>query len=82
MALITKVIKEETRPVSVKLENSLADRLTAYAEYLNRSRDEIVSLALDHAMRGDKDFVATLSAGTRTTDARPRKRAAKVNGAQ
>ena len=51
MALITKVIKEETRPVSLKLEISLADRLTAYAEYLNRSRDEIVSLALDHAMR-------------------------------
>lgn len=82
MALITKVIKEETRPVSVKLEISLADRLTAYAEYLNRSRDEIVSLALDHAMRGDKEFMGTQTCATGSADSRPRKRSAKTTRAQ
>ncbi len=59
MALITRVMKEETRAVSVKLEISLAERLGAYAGFLNRTRDEIVALALDHAIWGDKEFMAT-----------------------
>jgi len=78
MALITKVVKEETRLVSIKLEVSMADRLAAYAEYLNRSRDEIVALALDHVMRGDKEFQATQSRGESVETSPARKRMQKA----
>lgn len=78
MALITKVDKEETRPISIKLEVGLADRLTAYSEYLNRSRDEIVAIVLTHVMRNDKEFTSIQATAESPGQPRSRKRSAKA----
>lgn len=69
MPLIQKQKREAKRPVTIKLEESLADRLVSYARFLDSSRDHVVSGILQYVMDRDKDFAAYLAAnGTGSSD--------------
>lgn len=62
MPLIPKQKREVKRPITIKLEETLADRLNWYAAFLESSRDHVVSGILQYVMDRDKDFAAYLAA--------------------
>lgn len=62
MPLIPRQKREVKRPITIKLEQSLADRLTLYAEFIESSRDHAVSRMLQYVMDRDKDFTTYLAA--------------------
>ncbi len=61
MPLIEKQKREARRPVTIKLEQRLADRLSSYVRFLESSRDHVVGSILRYVMDRDKDFVAHLA---------------------
>jgi hypothetical protein len=61
MPLIEKEKKPVLKPVTIKLEESLADRLGAYCRFLDSSRDHVIAGVLSYVMGKDKDFAAFLS---------------------
>lgn len=62
MPLIEREKKETFRTIPIKLEEGLAERFLAYAEFLESSKDHVVSAALTYVMGHDKDFTAHLTA--------------------
>ena len=61
MPLIQKQKREVKRPVTIKLEESLAERLNSYARFLESSRDHVVGSIVQYVMDRDKDFAAYLA---------------------
>lgn len=82
MPLIEREKKETFRTIPIKLEEGLAERFLAYAEFLESSKDHIVSAALSYIMGHDKDFTAHLTASGALAGkpGRPRRRVSEVNG--
>jgi hypothetical protein len=83
MPLIEREKKETFRTIPIKLEEGLAERFLAYAEFLDSGKDHVVSAALTYIMGHDKDFTAHLTAngalpGKRV--GRPRKTVSETNG--
>ena len=68
MPLIPKQKREVKRPITIKLEQSLAERLNSYARFLESSRDHVVGNIVRYVMDRDKDFAAWM---TTTGDANP-----------
>ena len=62
MPLIQKQKREVKRPITIKLEDGLADRLNSYVQFLESSRDYVVATILRYVMDRDKEFVAHLAA--------------------
>ena len=58
MPLIPKQKREIKRPITIKLEQSLAERLNSYARFLESSRDHVVGNIVRYVMDRDKDFAA------------------------
>ena len=67
MPLIQKQKREVKRPITIKLEQGLAERLTCYARFLESSRDHVIAGIVQYVMDRDRDFAAwmtTESAGS------------------
>jgi len=56
MSLIKKPKKEVFVVLSVKLEKGLSDKLKRYADFLECSQAHIVSGAIAHVIKTDKEF--------------------------
>jgi len=61
MPLIAKQKREVKRPITIKLEQSLAERLNCYARFLESSRDHVVGSIVRYVMDRDKDFAAWMT---------------------
>ena len=61
MPLIQKQKREVKRPMTIKLEESVAERLNSYARFLDSSRDHVVGSIVQYVMDRDKDFAAYLA---------------------
>ena len=48
--------------LSLRLDRALHHKLKAYAEFIASSKDYVISQALRHVFRHDKDFAAWLAA--------------------
>jgi hypothetical protein len=66
MPLIQKQKREVRRPITIKLEESLAERLNSYVRFLDSSRDFVIGSIVKYVMDRDKDFAAYLAAGPDT----------------
>ena len=62
MPLIARQKKEVFTTIPVKFEEGVAERLTAYADFLDSSRDHVICASLRYIMERDRDFVAHLKA--------------------
>lgn len=62
MPLIQKQRREVKRPITIKLEQSLAERLNCYARFLESSRDHVIGCIVQYVMDRDKDFAVHLAA--------------------
>ena len=60
MPLIKKQEKKIIRMMTFRMEEELADQVSAYAKYLDSSRDHVVNEALRYIMDRDKEFQAIL----------------------
>ena len=82
MPLIEREKKETFRTIPIKLEEGLAERFLAYAEFLESSKDHVVSAALTYIIGHDKDFTAHLTANGALPGkpGRPRKTGSEANG--
>lgn len=58
MSVIEKQKKERFKQVAIRLESSLADQLTEYAEWLESSKSYVITQALRLVIGRDKDFAA------------------------
>ena len=58
MALIKRRPKELLKPVTLRLPESVIERLAAYSEFTNVSQSDIVATAVNYAIDSDKDFAA------------------------
>ena len=56
MPLIKKQKKEVLKPVTIRIEEALLNRLTQYAAYLDSSREYVISEAIRYVVDRDKDF--------------------------
>lgn len=81
MPLIEREKKETFRTIPIKLEEGLAERFLAYAEFLESSKDHVVSAALTYIIGHDKDFTAHLTANGALPGkpGRPRKTGSEAN---
>lgn len=61
-SFIPKQPKLTRERIEAKLEQSLAQKLEKYCEYLDSDRDYVVSQALSVVFRKDKGFAAWLAA--------------------
>jgi hypothetical protein len=62
MPLIQKQKRHVKRHLSVNLDESLIVRLNSYIQFLESSRDHVVSSILAYVMDRDKEFAAHLAA--------------------
>ena len=62
MPLIQKQKREVKRPITVKLEQDLAERLNTYARFLESSRDHVIGSIVKYVMDRDRDFAAYVAA--------------------
>ena len=62
MPLIPKQKREVKRPITIKLEQGVAERLNCYAQFLESSRDFVIGSIVQYVMDRDKDFAAYLAA--------------------
>ena len=62
MPLIQKQKREIKRPITIKLEQELAERLNSYARFLESSRDHVIGSIVKYVMDRDRDFAAYLAA--------------------
>lgn len=74
MPLIARQKREVKRPITIKLEQGLAERLNLYARFLESSRDHVVGSIVQYVMDRDKDFAAYVIA---TRDGSPHNGTAK-----
>lgn len=81
MPLIAREKKEVFRTIPIKLEEGLADRLAAYTDFLESSRDHVVSSAMRYIMDHDRDFVAHMTEKGLCPAPRKRGRPSKAAGA-
>ncbi len=56
MPLIKKQKTEVLKRFTVRLEAGLLDQLSAYAEYLESSKDHVIAEAVKYIIDRDKDF--------------------------
>jgi predicted transcriptional regulator len=61
MPLIQKEKKDVLKTIPIKFEEGLADRVQAYANFLESSRDYVVSEAVRYIMDRDREFAAHMS---------------------
>lgn len=61
MPLIPRQKREVKRPITIKLEQGLAERLNSYARFLESSRDHVVASIVQYVMDRDRDFAAHLA---------------------
>lgn len=59
MSIIKRRPKENLKPISFRLPESLIERLAAFGDFLNVPQSEIVTAALNHVMDSDKEFAAS-----------------------
>lgn len=81
MPLIQKQKKEVFKTIPIKFEESLAERVLAYAEFLESSKDHVVSEAMRYIMDRDKDFTARMKvqeAESTTANLKPGKQPAQA----
>lgn len=62
MPLIAREKRENFKTVPIRFEESLADRILAYADFLDSSKDHVVSEAMRYIIERDRDFTAHLEA--------------------
>lgn len=62
MPLIQREKKEVFKTIPIRFEESLAERVIAYAEFLESSKDHVVSEAMRYIIDRDKDFAARMKA--------------------
>lgn len=60
MSLIKKQKQEVLKRLSVRLESDLLDELTAYATYLESTRDYVIAEAVRYIIDRDKEFAQSL----------------------
>jgi predicted DNA-binding protein len=60
MSLIKKQKKQVLKPFTVRLDEELAERLTAYSRFINSDKDYIISEALKYIIDRDKEFMESL----------------------
>ena len=60
MPLIKKQKQEVLKRLSVRIESDLLDTLTAYAGYLESSKDYVIAEAIRYIIDRDKEFAQTL----------------------
>jgi predicted DNA-binding protein len=53
--IIKRRPKENLKPISFRLPESLIERLAAFGDFLNVPQSEIVTAALNHVMDSDKE---------------------------
>ena len=58
MPLIKKQEKKVVRMMTFRIEEEVADQVSAYAKYLDSSRDHVVNEALRYIIDRDKEFLA------------------------
>jgi hypothetical protein len=58
MPIIKRRPKETLKPITFRLPQSLTERLTHYAEFMNVPQAEIVAAAIAYVIDGDKEFAA------------------------
>lgn len=56
MAIITKVKEEVLATLSCNVPAELHAKLAAYAVHVNRTKGEVVALALKYVLESDKEF--------------------------
>ena len=56
MPLIKKQKKEVLKPVTIRIEEGLLNRLTEYAAYLDSSREYVIGEAIRYVVDRDKEF--------------------------
>ena len=61
MPLIKKQEKKVFKTMAFRIEEELADQISAYAKYLDSSRDHVVNEALRYIIDRDKEFLAGTS---------------------
>jgi hypothetical protein len=71
--IVAQPVTPKKDVLSVRLDQSLHDQLKAYAEFIASSKDHVISQAIRHVFRHDKDFAAWLAARPerRPADATP-----------
>ncbi len=73
MPLIQKEKKEVFKTIPIKFEESLAERILAYANFLESSKDYVVSEAIRYIIDRDKDFAARNKTRTTKENSKPGK---------
>jgi predicted DNA-binding protein len=68
MSIIKRRPKENLKPVSFRLPESLIERLSAFADFTNVPQSEIVMAALNHVIDSDKDFAEESSKAGKTSE--------------
>ncbi len=58
MPLIKKQEKKVFKTMAFRIEEEVADQMSAYAKYLDSSRDYVVNQALRYIIDRDKEFLA------------------------
>lgn len=66
MALIKKQKTEVLKRLSIRIESSLLDQLTIYAEYLESSKDYVIAEAIKYIIERDKEFAQSVPTITPT----------------
>jgi hypothetical protein len=61
MPLIKKQEKKIVRTMTFRIEEEVAEQMSAYAKYLDSSQDHVVNEALRYIMDRDKEFQARSS---------------------
>ena len=61
MPLIKKQDKKVFKTMAFRIEEDVADQMSAYAKYLDSSRDYVVNEALRYIIDRDKEFLARSS---------------------
>ena len=61
MPLIKKQEKKVFKTMAFRIEEEVADQISAYAKYLDSSRDHVVNEALRYIIDRDKEFLARTS---------------------
>jgi hypothetical protein len=58
LSIIKRRPKENLKPISFRLPESVAERLSSFADFINVPQSEIVTAALNHVRDSDREFAA------------------------
>jgi hypothetical protein len=68
MSIIKRRPKENLKPVSFRLPESVIERLIAFADFTNVPQAEIVIAALNHVIDSDREFAEESTKATRGSE--------------